>query len=61
MERGSDKHGPMVDDEMDREEEPLERSGAESHVESERLKEEEGAPPSEPDAPSDPGHPSDDR
>ena len=39
MERGSDKHGSRVDDQMGEEAEPLERSLGESHVEDERLKE----------------------
>ena len=39
MERGSDKHGPRLDEEMKAEEEPLTRSGRESHVEPEREKE----------------------
>lgn len=33
MERGSDKHGPMVDDELQSETEALERSGKDPHVE----------------------------
>ena len=39
MERGSDKHGDRVDDELQRESESIERSLGESHVEGERLKE----------------------
>ncbi|CAN5590201.1 hypothetical protein BH24ACT26_BH24ACT26_15360 [soil metagenome] len=39
MERGSDKHSPKLDDQMQQEAEPLERSGKESHVEGEREKE----------------------
>jgi hypothetical protein len=39
MERGSDKHGSKLDDELDAEVEPLERSRRESHVEEEREKE----------------------
>lgn len=65
MDRESNKHGPKLDEEMEREAEPLERSGDEAHVEGERIK--EGSGPEgdraghEPDKPSDPGHPSDDR
>lgn len=33
MERGSDKHGPMIDDELQDESEALERSGKDPHVE----------------------------
>ncbi len=39
MERGSDKHGSRVDDQMGEEAEPLERSLGESHVEGNRLQE----------------------
>ena len=39
MERGSDKHGSRLDDELQDESEPLERSLGESHVSDERLKE----------------------
>jgi hypothetical protein len=39
LERGSDKHSPKLDEELERETEPLERSGRESHVEGEREKE----------------------
>jgi hypothetical protein len=39
MERGSDKHGSRVDDQLKKETEPLERSLAESHVEPERERE----------------------
>ncbi len=39
MERGSDKHGSRIDDELKREAEPLERSTRESHVEPERERE----------------------
>jgi hypothetical protein len=39
MERGSDKHGPRLDDEMKSEDEPLTRSGRESTVEEDREKE----------------------
>lgn len=31
MERGSDQHGPRMDDDMQREAEPLERSGVQPH------------------------------
>ena len=33
MERGSDKHGPRIDDEMDDEAKPIEQSNKEGHVE----------------------------
>ncbi|MFN2489432.1 MAG: hypothetical protein ABR529_06800 [Actinomycetota bacterium] len=39
MERGSDKHGSRVSEQLEEESEPLERSLKESHVESEREKE----------------------
>jgi hypothetical protein len=39
MERGSDKHGSKLDDELQSESEPLTRSGKEPHVEAEREKE----------------------
>ena len=39
MERGSDRHSAKLDDELQHETEPLERSGRESHVEGEREKE----------------------
>jgi hypothetical protein len=39
MERGSDRHGPMVDDELKGETEAIERSGKEPRVEEEREKE----------------------
>ena len=39
MERGSDKHGSKLDDELRSESEPLTSSGKESHVEAEREKE----------------------
>lgn len=39
MGRGSDKHGPRIDDEMEKESQPVERSGEESHVDSARTKE----------------------
>jgi hypothetical protein len=42
MERGSDKHGPKLDDELESETEPLERAGRESHVEEAREKETPG-------------------
>lgn len=39
MGRGSNKSGPMLDDERKVESQPIERSGAESHVEPGRIKE----------------------
>jgi hypothetical protein len=39
MSERSNKHGPMLDDELAHEEEPLERSGRESH--SEEVREQE--------------------
>ena len=39
MERGSDKHGPKLDEEMKEEAQAVERSGKESRVEDEREKE----------------------
>ena len=44
MERGSDKHGDRVDDQLQEEAEPLERSLGESHVEGERVKEDAAGP-----------------
>jgi hypothetical protein len=42
MERGSDKHGSRLEEELQAEAEPLTRSGKESHVEEEREKEAPG-------------------
>ncbi len=60
MERGSDKKGPQLDEEMKKETAPLERSTRESHVEDFREMEgaTEGAPGSEEQAgsPSGQGH-----
>jgi hypothetical protein len=39
MDRGSDKHGSRIDEELESQTEPLERSGRESHVEGEREQE----------------------
>lgn len=39
MERGSDKHGPRLDEEMKDEAAPLESGGKESHTDEEREKE----------------------
>lgn len=39
MERGSDKHGSRLDEELQHETEPLERSGTQSHVEEWRQAE----------------------
>jgi hypothetical protein len=39
MDRGSDKHGSRVDEQLEDETEPLERSLHESHVEPEREQE----------------------
>jgi hypothetical protein len=39
MERGSDRHGPMLDDEMKEETHDIETAGKESTVEEEREKE----------------------
>jgi hypothetical protein len=39
MERGSDKHGPRLDNAMEGESEPLTRSAKEAHVEGERDRE----------------------
>jgi hypothetical protein len=43
-ERGSDKHGPRLDDEMEQEAEPLQRAGKEPHTEEERERESEEEP-----------------
>lgn len=48
MERGSDKSGPRLDDELKAETESLERSGHESRVEEHR--EQQGATEDEPEA-----------
>ena len=39
VERGSDRHGSRIDEELSEAAEPLERSGRESHVEPEREQE----------------------
>ena len=45
MERGSNKHGPMLEEEMDKESQPMVRGGPqEGHVEEEREKESAGEP-----------------
>jgi hypothetical protein len=45
MERGSNKHGPKVDDQIGKETEALERSGREAHAEEFRESEDaSGAP-----------------
>jgi hypothetical protein len=43
MERGSDKHGSRLDEQLEDEAQPLERATKESHVEEEREKEAPGA------------------
>ena len=40
MERGSDKHGFRIDDDLAKDAEPIERSGKTAHVEPERIDEE---------------------
>jgi hypothetical protein len=47
MERGSDKHGSQLDDELKEESHSLETSGKESRVESHKEKEDTGEPPLE--------------
>jgi hypothetical protein len=43
-ERGSSKHGPQLDDELDHEAESLQRAGKEPHAEEERERESEEEP-----------------
>ena len=40
MERGSDKHGFRIDDDLSKDAEPIERAGKTAHVEPERIDEE---------------------
>ena len=49
MERGSNKHGPKIDDEIGRETEALERSGKEARADESREKEDVSAAPGEGD------------
>lgn len=53
MERGSDKHGARADDELQREDEPMIRSGRPAHAEEWRQPE----PPADDDPDVRPWHP----